>query len=36
IPAQLITHKLSKDICQQIEQGDTIDVNYEYTNYLYI
>ncbi|CAF1023317.1 unnamed protein product [Rotaria sordida] len=32
IPAQLITHKLSKDICQQIEEGDTTDANYEYTN----
>ncbi|CAF4330804.1 unnamed protein product, partial [Adineta steineri] len=30
IPGQLITHVFSKDICQQIQEGDTIGAKYEY------
>ncbi|CAF0980785.1 unnamed protein product [Adineta steineri] len=30
IPGQLIAHVFSKDICQQIQEGDTIGAKYEY------
>ncbi|CAF2471066.1 unnamed protein product [Rotaria sp. Silwood2] len=32
IPGQLITKKFSKEICQQIHEGDTIGAKYEYIN----
>ncbi|CAF1128556.1 unnamed protein product [Rotaria sp. Silwood1] len=32
IPGQLITHKFSKELSQQIHEGDTIGAKYEYIN----